>query len=195
MPQKRYIVRLTAQEREVCRETIRKLNGSSEKVRRAQVLLKADADGPAWTDERIADAFSCRTKTVENVRQRCVLQGFEQALERKRRESPPVPKLLNGEQEAHIIALRLGPPPKGYANWSLRLLARRVDHQRGFHEESGGGRAGGVRQEAIRCADEHHRREFSDRVVVAVAADVPWPPAKGRDLNDAELEELYAGAK
>ena len=68
MPQKRYIVRLTAQEREVCRETLRKLNGSSEKVRRAQVLLKADADGPAWTDERIADAFSCRTKTVENIR-------------------------------------------------------------------------------------------------------------------------------
>ncbi len=85
MPQKRYIVRLTAQEREVCRETVRKLNGSSEKVRRAQILLKADADGPAWTDERIADAFSCRTKTVENIRQRCVLEGFERALERKRR--------------------------------------------------------------------------------------------------------------
>ena len=126
MPQKRYIVRLTDQEREVCRETVRKLNGSSEKVRRGQILLKADADGPAWTDQQIADAFSCRTKTVENIRQRCVLQGFEQALERKRRESPPVPKLLNGEQEAQIIALRLGLPPKGYANWSLRLLARRV---------------------------------------------------------------------
>ena len=110
MPQKRHIVRLTDQEREVCRETVRKLNGSSEKVRRAQVLLKADADGPAWTDQQIADAFSCRTKTVENIRQRCVLQGFEQALERKRRESPPVPKLLNGEQEAQIIALRLGLP-------------------------------------------------------------------------------------
>ena len=126
MPQKRYIVRLTDQEREVCRETVRKLNGSSEKVRRAQILMKADADGPAWTDQQIAGAFSCRTKTVENIRQRCVLQGFEQALERKRRESPPVPKLLNGEQEAQIIALRLGLPPKGYANWSLRLLARRV---------------------------------------------------------------------
>ena len=61
MPQKRYIVRLTAQEREVCRETVRKLNGSSEKVRRAQMLVKADADGPAWTDQQIADAFSCRT--------------------------------------------------------------------------------------------------------------------------------------
>ncbi len=95
-------------------------------MRRAQILLKADADGPAWTDERIADAFSCRTKTVENLRQRCVLEGFERALERKQRASPPVPKLLDGEQEAQVIALRLGPPPEGYANWSLRLLARRV---------------------------------------------------------------------
>ena len=110
MPQKKYIVRLTAQEREVCRETVRKLSGSSQKVRRAQILLKADADGPAWTDQQIADAFSCRTKTVENIRQRCVLEGFERALERKRWESPPVPKLLDGEQEARIIALRLGPP-------------------------------------------------------------------------------------
>ena len=126
MPQKKYIVRLTAEEREVCRETIRKLNGSSERVRRAQILLKADAHGPGWTDEQIADAFSCRTNTVENVRQRCVLEGFERALERKQRASPPVPKLLDGEQEAQVIALRTGPPPKGYANWSLRLLARRV---------------------------------------------------------------------
>ena len=95
-------------------------------MRRAQVLLKADADGPAWIDQQIADAFSCRTKTVENIRQRCVLEGFEQALERKQRASPPVPKRLDGEQEAQVIALRLGPPPEGYANWSLRLLARRV---------------------------------------------------------------------
>ena len=125
--QKKYIVRLTDQEREVCQQTVRKLNGSNEKVRRAQILLKADADGPAsWTDQQIADALSCRTKTVENIRQRCVLEGFERALERKRRPSPPVPKLLDGEQEAQVIALRLGSPPKGYANWSLRLLARRV---------------------------------------------------------------------
>ena len=123
---KKHIVRLTPREREVCQQTVRKLSGSGEKVRRAQILLKADADGPAWTDQRIADALSCRTKTVENIRQRCVLEGFERALERKQRESPPVPKLLDGEQEARIIALRLSPPPKGYANWSLRLLARRV---------------------------------------------------------------------
>ena len=55
-----------------------------------------------------------------------MLKGFEKALERKRWESPPVPKLLNGEHEAHINALRLGPPPKGYAAWSWRLLARTV---------------------------------------------------------------------
>ena len=89
-------------------------------------------DGPAWTDERIRrrHAFSCRTKTVENIRQRCVLQGFEQALERKRREFPPIPKLLNGEQEASrptsSPCVWVPPRAKGYANWSLRLLARRV---------------------------------------------------------------------
>ena len=92
MPQKKYIVRLTAQEREVCQQTVRKLSGSSEKVRRAQVLLKADADGPAWTDQQIADAFSCRTKTVENIRQRCVLEGFEQALETKTAGVAPGPQ-------------------------------------------------------------------------------------------------------
>ena len=122
---KKYIVRHGTGTRG-CQQTLRKLNGGSEKVRRAQILLKADADGPRWTDRQIAEAFSCRTKTVENIRQRCVLDGFEQALERKRRESPPVEKLLDGEQESQVIALRLGPPPRGFANWSLRLLARRV---------------------------------------------------------------------
>lgn len=124
--QKKYIVRLTEEERETCRLTIKKLRGTSQKVRRAQVLLKADADGPAWTDRQIAEAFSCRTKTVENIRQRLVQEGFEAALERKKRETPPTEKLLDGEQEARVIAMRLGPPPQGYANWTLRLLARKV---------------------------------------------------------------------
>lgn len=124
--QKKYIVRLTDVERETCRLTVKKLKGTSEKVRRAQILLKADADGPAWTDQQIAEAFSCRTKTVEDIRQRVVREGFEQALERKNRQTPPTAKLLDGAQEAKIIATRLGPPPKGYANWTLRLLARKV---------------------------------------------------------------------
>ena len=124
--QKKYIVRLSDQERDTLREVVKKLKGTSQKVRRAQVLLKADADGPAWTDQQIAEAFSCRIKTVENIRQRLVERGFEETLDGKRRAQPPTEKLLDGEQEAKVIATRLGPPPKGYANWTLRLLARKV---------------------------------------------------------------------
>jgi Homeodomain-like domain len=123
---KKYIVRLTEQERDELVAVIKKLSGTSEKVRRAHILLKADADGPNWTDYRIAEAFGCRTKTVENIRQRLVEQGFREALDRSKRQVPPVEKLLSGEQEAQVIATRLGPPPPGYANWTLRLLARKV---------------------------------------------------------------------
>src|SRR5579863_1467543 len=124
--QKRYVVRLTNQERDELRSVIKKLKGTAQKVRRAHILLKADANGPNWTDERIAEAFSCRTRTVEKIRQRLVERGFEETLHRVERAQPPVEKLLTGEQEARIIATRLGPPPKGYANWTLRLLARKV---------------------------------------------------------------------
>ena len=123
---KKYIVRLTAKERQTLREVVKTLNGSSQKVRRAQMLLKADAAGPSWTDERIAQAYDSRTRTVEKLRERFVTAGFEQTLDGKPRENPAVEKLLGGKQEAQVIALRLGPPPKGYANWSLRLLARKV---------------------------------------------------------------------
>lgn len=124
--QKIYIVRLADEERQVLRDVVRKLKGTSQKVRRAQVLLKADVDGPNWTDKRIAEAFSCRTKTVENIRQRLVTDGFAIALNGKKRETPPRQKVLDGEQEARVIALRLGEPPKGFANWTLRLLAGKV---------------------------------------------------------------------
>ena len=124
--QKKYVVRLTEKEREQLCEVIRTLIGTSQKVRRAQILLKADADGPGWTDVKIAEAFSCRTKTVENIRQRLVERGFEETLNGKVRDQPATPKCLDGNQEAKIIATRLGTPPKGYANWTLRLLARKV---------------------------------------------------------------------
>lgn len=123
---KKYIVRLTDEEREALQQVVGKFKGSSQKVRRAQVLLKADADGPGWTDARIAEAFGCRTKTVENIRERFVTEGFQITLDGQPRPKPPCPKLLDGEQEAKVIALRLGPPPPGFANWSLRLLAERV---------------------------------------------------------------------
>ncbi len=123
---KKYIVRLTDQERDELAVVIKRLKGTSQKVRRAQILLKADADGPNWTDQRVAEAFGCRTQTVENVRQRLVERGFREALDGHKREMPPVEKLLSGEQEARIIATRLGSPPPGYARRALRLLAREV---------------------------------------------------------------------
>lgn len=123
---KKYIVRLSAKERQTLQEVVRKFQGSNQKVRRAQVLLKADVAGPAWTDERIAEAFGCRTRTIEKLRERFVTEGFEQTLHGKQREKPATPRLLGGKQEAQVIALRLGPPPKGYANWTLRLLARKL---------------------------------------------------------------------
>jgi len=122
----RYIVRLTAQERDELATVIKKLKGTGQKVRRARILSRADADGPNWTDRRIAEALSCRPKAVENVRQRLVERGFREALDGRKREAPPVEKLLCGEPEARIIATRLGPPPPGYAHWTLRLLARKV---------------------------------------------------------------------
>ncbi len=124
--QKKFIVRLTKEERDTLREVVKKLTGTSQKVQRAQILLKADTDGPAWTDVRIAEAFGCRRQTVERIRQRLVESGFQETLEGKKRTNPPTEKPLTREQEAKVIATRLGPPPKGYANWTLRLLARKA---------------------------------------------------------------------
>jgi hypothetical protein len=123
---KKYVVRLTDAERQVLQQVVSKCKGNSEKVRRAQVLLKSDADGPDWTDAKIAEAFGCRTQSVENIRERLVTQGFEIALNGQPRLKPPREKLLDGEQEAKVIAMRLGTPPAGFSNWTLRLLAERV---------------------------------------------------------------------
>ena len=112
--------------RSLLRDIVKKLKGTSQKVRRANILLKADVDGPNWSDAKIAEALSCRIRTIENVRRRLVTDGLDAVLNRKKRETPPRPKILDGKQEAEIIALRLGKPPAGFANWSLRLLAERI---------------------------------------------------------------------
>jgi hypothetical protein len=124
--EKKYIVRLSDAEREQLNEIVRKFSGSSQKVRRAQILHKADAKGPAWTDARVAEAFGCRINTVENIRQRLVEFGFAQILFGKQRAEPACPKCLTGDEEVRIIATRLEKPSEGYANWSLRLLADKV---------------------------------------------------------------------
>ena len=124
--QKKYIVRLSAAERHHLESVVKTLSGSSQKVRRAQILLQSDVAGANWSDQSIAEAYNCRRQTDENLRRRLVEDGFEVALNGKKRSTPPTEKLLDGEQEAQVIATRLGPPPAGYSNWSLRLLARRV---------------------------------------------------------------------
>jgi len=123
---KKYIVRLSDAERRVCDNVVKELKGSSQKARRAQILLKSDADGPAWTDEKISEAFGCRAQTVENVRRRFVTESFESALEVQKRDTPPTLPILDGEAEAKVIAMRLGKPPAGYGRWTLRLLAEQV---------------------------------------------------------------------
>ena len=123
---KKYIVRLSEEERDFLRDIVKKLKGTSQKVRRAGILLKADINGPNWSDAKIAEALSCRTQTVENVRRRLVTEGLDAVLNRKKRETPPRAKILDGKQEAEVIALRLGKPPAGFANWTLRLLAEQV---------------------------------------------------------------------
>ena len=121
--EKKYIVRLTNEERKSLREVIGKLKGSSQKVRRARLLLKADADGPAWLDREITTAFSCNRSTVEDIRKRLVTEGLDAALERKKRAHPPTERILDGEKEARLIALSCGEPPEGRSRWTLKLLA------------------------------------------------------------------------
>lgn len=123
---KKYIVKLKKKERKICNEVIARLSGCSQKVRRAQILRQADVNGPGWTDEKIAAAYHCRTRTVENLRKRLVEEGFDIALNGIKRVAPPRSCILDGEQEAKLIATRLGSPPKGFGKWSLRLLAEQL---------------------------------------------------------------------
>jgi hypothetical protein len=111
---------LTDQERSELQSVIKKLEGTGQKVRRAQILLKADADGPNWADERIAKAFSCRTRTVEMIRQRLVERGFDETLHRVERAQPPVEKLLTGDQEARITS------PATQEDWESVSSRRRL---------------------------------------------------------------------
>jgi hypothetical protein len=120
---KKDIVRLSDAERGVCQEIVKRLKGTAEKVKRAQSLLKADADGPEWSDGKIAEAYACRVQTVETVRKRLVTAGFAVALDRQKRATAPTPPKLEGVAEAQLSARRLGKPPAGYGRWSLQLLA------------------------------------------------------------------------
>jgi hypothetical protein len=123
---KKYIVRLTQEERDGLDKLLSAGRASAHKNLHARVLLKADADGPAWPDERIAEALDSSVSTIEIIRQRFVEEGFEAALNRKKQVRPSVLPKLDGEKEAQLIALSCSNPPEGRVRWTLRLLADRL---------------------------------------------------------------------
>lgn len=122
--EKKYVVRLTKKERQDLQKLVSTGKAPAYKIKHANILLSVDANGPNWTDKQVAQAFSCHVNTVVNVRRRFVERGLEAALGRKKRDI--VPRVVNGEVEARIIALRCGPPPAGHARWTLRLLAEKA---------------------------------------------------------------------
>jgi len=123
---KKYIVRLTAEERGHLEDFISKGKRAAYKIKHANILLKADADGPGWTDEAIAEAFSVHVHTVGNVRQRFVEQGLTAALERKKQSAPSRKPILDGEKQARLLAIACSQPPEGRARWTLHLLAQEM---------------------------------------------------------------------
>ena len=122
---KKYRVRLTDEERNHLEKLVRKGKAHARKLLYARILLKADEDGPAWTDERIADAFEVSVATVARQRKRYCEEGLQIALMPKK---PGLPRrrVLDGRAEAHLIALACSDPPEGRERWSMRLLAGRM---------------------------------------------------------------------
>jgi len=120
---KKYIVRLTTIERKTLQTMVSKGKIAAYKIKHANILLAADVEGPGWADVRIAEAFSCHPRSVENVRRRFVLEGLAAALERKKQIRPSRQRKLDGDGEARLIALACSEPPEGRDRWTLQLLA------------------------------------------------------------------------
>ena len=121
---KKYIVRLTDQERHELTAVIKKFKGTSQKVRRAQILSKADADGPNWTDRRIAEAFGCRTRTIEKLRQRLVECGFRERWTRQE-------GVASGGKTARVANRKPGSSPRASGPLPRAMLIGRSAYWRG----------------------------------------------------------------
>lgn len=120
---KRYVVRLTSEERADLEAMVSKGKMAAYRIKHANILLAADVEGPGWVDQRIAEAFSCHARTVENIRRRFVLEGLTAALKRKEQIRPSRERTLDGDGEARLIALACSEPPDGRDRWTLKLLA------------------------------------------------------------------------
>ena len=125
---KKYKVTLTAEERQQLHDLVTTGKAAAKKLAHARILLKADAapGGPAWDDQRIADATEVSTDTVARVRQRFVEHGLEAALTRKKQDRPSRERKLDGRAEARLIALACSAPPDGRKEWTMKLLADRL---------------------------------------------------------------------
>src|SRR5512144_337533 len=123
----KYVVRLSAAEREQLEALIRKGKNAAGHLMKARILLKADVSdaGDGGSDSRILEALETNALMVYRVRKQLVEAGFEAVFTRKQRETPPVPRIFDGEKEARLIALSCSKPPAGYARWSLRLLEKK----------------------------------------------------------------------
>lgn len=125
-PATKVVIRLTAEQRQALQELVRTGTHKAHARTRAQVLLKADADGPdAWPDERVAEALGVCRMTVARVRQQFAAEGLDATLHKKRAAGRQYRK-LDGAQEARLIALTCSPPPAGQARWTMKLLADKL---------------------------------------------------------------------
>jgi transposase len=124
---KKYVVTLTQEERQILQEMLSRGKAAARKLMHARILLKADAapGGPNWPDARIAEALEVGQATVERLRKRFVEEGLEAALA-PRPSRRQYPRKLDGDGEAHLIALACQEPPDGHSRWTLRLLAGRM---------------------------------------------------------------------
>jgi hypothetical protein len=125
---KKYVVRLSGEEREHLEALIRKGKDPAQRLLKARILLKADVSeaGEGWSDGRIIEALETSASMVCRVRKQLVEEGFEAVLSRKQRATPAVARIFDGEKEAKLIALACSKPPKGRARWTLRLLETKV---------------------------------------------------------------------
>ncbi len=123
---KKYIVELTSEEQKQLQQLVKKGTVPGYKIRHAQMLLKANQGnkGPSWPDVQVAEVFASHVTTVERLRKRFIEQGLEAALERNKRNN--YARKLDGDAEAHLIAIACSTPPAGRSEWSLRLLADRL---------------------------------------------------------------------
>jgi len=124
----KYVVELTSEERKELSELVSKGKAAARKITHARVLLQANEseNGPVWTDKQISGAFGIHINTIHGIRRRFVEQGLQAALERKKQDTPSRKRIVDGEVEAHLIALRCGNPPEGKNQWNLRLLADKL---------------------------------------------------------------------